>query len=101
MVDEEGMFTELAGPELQGKLVMAEGNDTGEWERKEERGANTLCVCVCVCVCVCAEWLGQRCVCVCVCACVNCCLKCKSVPLGLCIVTILKRYICLYASAVT
>ncbi|XP_031435618.1 isoleucine--tRNA ligase, mitochondrial isoform X3 [Clupea harengus] len=28
MVDEEGMFTELAGPELQGKLVMAEGNDT-------------------------------------------------------------------------
>ncbi|KAL2099029.1 hypothetical protein ACEWY4_005509 [Coilia grayii] len=28
MVDEEGRFTELAGAELQGKLVMAEGNDT-------------------------------------------------------------------------
>ncbi|XP_063039866.1 isoleucine--tRNA ligase, mitochondrial isoform X2 [Engraulis encrasicolus] len=28
MVDEEGRYTELAGAELQGKLVMAEGNDT-------------------------------------------------------------------------
>lgn len=30
MVDEDGKFTELAGTDLQGKLVMVEGNDTGE-----------------------------------------------------------------------
>ncbi|XP_010877417.2 isoleucine--tRNA ligase, mitochondrial [Esox lucius] len=28
LVDEDGQFTELAGPELQGQRVMAEGNDT-------------------------------------------------------------------------
>lgn len=32
-MDEEGRFTELAGPELQNKSVMTEGNATGERDR--------------------------------------------------------------------
>lgn len=32
-MDEEGRFTELAGPELQSLSVMGEGNDTGRKKR--------------------------------------------------------------------
>ncbi len=36
-MDEEGRFTELAGPELQNKSVMTEGNATGERETERWR----------------------------------------------------------------
>ncbi len=39
-MDEEGRFTELAGPELQNKSVMTEGNATGERDREMEESEN-------------------------------------------------------------
>ena len=60
-MDEEGRFTELAGPELQSLSVMGEGNDTGRkkrCERDREDNAQlvlssstscSLCTSFCVC----------------------------------------------------
>lgn len=41
-MDEEGRFTELAGPELQKKSVMTEGNATGERARLMEERENVV-----------------------------------------------------------
>lgn len=40
MVDEDGKFNELAGPELQKLSVMTEGNDKGikTWKRGQNAG---------------------------------------------------------------
>lgn len=45
MVDEDGTFSELAGPELQKLSVMTEGNDKGikNMEKREEHGVSTGC----------------------------------------------------------
>uniref|UniRef100_A0A3P8PXM2 Isoleucine--tRNA ligase, mitochondrial n=1 Tax=Astatotilapia calliptera TaxID=8154 RepID=A0A3P8PXM2_ASTCA len=44
MVDEDGTFNELAGPELQKLSVMTEGNDKGikTWKRGKNTGCNAL-----------------------------------------------------------
>lgn len=58
MVDEDGMFTELAGPELQNLSVMTEGTDKGTTENWDSSAFHILNIFnisrtfVCDCACV-------------------------------------------------